>query len=143
MTDSEVRERLITMIIDKVACSRDEILRCTDIEHDLGCTGDDHFEFMEAYAKEFNVDMTGFLWYFHTHDESMATWSISWGNPPSMQVKRIPVDLDTLTRMAMQGKWVMDYPPHTLQPRHTKAERILMILIGATIVFFMVRSFLK
>lgn len=140
MTEAEIRERLIAMIMDKVGVNRNEVITCKDIEQELGCTGDDYFELMESYAKEFKVDISGFLWYFHTHDESMATINMLPGDPPSMQVERIPVTLNLLVEMAERGKWAMEYPSHALRPRYTGSEKVMRWLFFAVLVFFIVRS---
>lgn len=125
MTEAEIRKDLIALITDKVGVNATELLPDADIEHDLGCTGDDFFELMDDYAERFKVDMSGFLWYFHTHDETMATLNLMPGNPPSKQVERIPVTLDLLVEKALLGRWDLNYPPHELQPRYTAAERVI------------------
>ena len=86
MTEIEIREELIALVTGTNGI-KEEVLPDADIEKDLGCTGDDFFELMEAYAKRFNVDMSGFLWYFHTHDESMATLNPLPSHPTSAQVE--------------------------------------------------------
>lgn len=140
MTEAEIRKELIALITDKVGVRAEEVVPNADIEKDLGCTGDDFFELMEAYAKRFNVDMSGFLWYFHTHDESMATLNPLPGKPPSTQVERIPVTLNLLVEKALLGKWDLTYPPHVLQPTYTRSEKIVRWLFLAVLVFFIVRS---
>jgi hypothetical protein len=84
--------------------------------------------------------MSGYLWYFHTHSESMASINPFAGNQPSLQVTRIPVTLNLLVKKAMSGKWDMNYPAHVLQPTYTSGERILLWLLLAVLVLFIVRS---
>lgn len=140
MTEAEIRKELIALIADKVGVRAEEVLPDADIEKDLGCTGDDFFELMEAYAKRFNVDMSGFIWYFHTHDEGMATLDLLPGMPPSIQVERIPVSLNLLVQMAQLGKWDVPYPPHVLQPRYTMSEKVIRWLFAAILIALIVRS---
>lgn len=140
MTEAEIRKELIALITDKVGVRAEEVLPDADIEKDLGCTGDDFFELMDAYAKRFNVDMSGFHWYFHTHDESMATVGMFTGYPPSVQVERIPVTLNLLIEMAGRGKWSVIYPPHTLKPRYTRLEKVMRWLFLAALIILIVRS---
>jgi hypothetical protein len=140
MTEAEVRKDLIALITDKVGINAEEVMPDADIENDLGCTGDDFFELMEAYAKHFNVDMSGFLWYFHTHDESMATLNPLPGHPASTQVDRIPVTFNILVEKAMLGKWDMTYPPHALQPTYTRSEKVVHWLFLAILTYFISRS---
>lgn len=40
-----------------------------DLFDGLGVVGDDCFEFITAFAKRFDVDMAGYLWYFHHGEE--------------------------------------------------------------------------
>lgn len=140
MDEAQIRERLIAMIMAKVGVNRDEVINCEDIERDLGCTGDDFFELIETYAKEFKVDMTGFLWYFHTHDESMATINMFPGNPPSTRVERIPVTLNQLVEMAVRGTWAIEYPSHALEPRYTGTDKIVSWLLFTGLVIIIIRS---
>ena len=141
MTEIEIREELIALVTGTNGI-KEEVLPDADIEKDLGCTGDDFFELMEAYAKRFKVDMSGFLWYFHTHDESMATLNPLPSHPASAQVERIPVTLNVLVEKAMLGKWDLTYPPHALQPTCTRSERIVQWLFLAILIFFSARSYL-
>jgi hypothetical protein len=140
MIEAEIRKEMIALITDKVGVRPEDVLPEADIEKDLGCTGDDFFELMDAYATRFKVDMSGFLWYFHSHDEGMATINLFPGNPPSMQVDRIPVTLDLLVDIARLGKWDLTYPPHVLQPTYTRSGRIVRWLFLAVLVFFIVLS---
>mgnify|MGYP001458553579 CR=1 FL=1 len=143
MTEIEIRDRLITMIMDKVGAKRDEIANCTDIEKDLGCTGDDYFELMEDYAKEFNVDMSDFRWYFHTHDEAMATVAAIEGLSPSVQVERIPVSLEVLVEMVKLGRWSMAYPDHTLQPRYSTIDKVIQVILLTFIMVVILSAALR
>lgn len=43
----------------------------SDIFGELGIVGDDFHELIEQYAKQFHVDMTGYLWYFHADGEGL------------------------------------------------------------------------
>jgi hypothetical protein len=140
MTEVELRQGLLELITESVGVNASEVLPDKDIEHELGCTGDDFHELMDAYSDRFNVDMSRYLWYFHTHDESMATLNPFPGNPPSTQVERIPVTLDLLVEKAMLGSWDLNYPPHLLKPRYTLGERLFGWLIMAVLLFVAVRS---
>jgi hypothetical protein len=141
MTEVELRQRLLELIIESVGVKASEVLPDKDIEHDLGCTGDDFHELMDAYSDRFNVDMSGYLWYFHTHDETMATLNLMPGNPPSKQVERIPVTLNLMVDKALLGRWDLKYPPHVLQSRYTPAERVMGWLLLGILIFFIVWSF--
>ena len=138
--EEKIRKELIQLIMDKIGVRENEILPDADIEHDLGCTGDDFDELIQAYAKRLNVDMTGYVWYFHAHEESMATVNPILGNPPSQQVERIPITLDLLVDKALLGRWDIRYPIHSLRPRYTLWDKTICGLFILLLIFFMIRS---
>ena len=58
---NEIFDRLKEFVIKESAVDDGEITRDTQIEDELGVTGDDAVEFMIAYGKTFNVDVTKFM----------------------------------------------------------------------------------
>ena len=101
-----------TLILEKTGCSIDELTPDVDIERDLGCTGDDFDELMVQYAKKFNVDMSSYKWYFHAAEEGASnTIGSMFFKTPVERVNHIPV---TPALLWKSGKWLVDYPPHTL-----------------------------
>jgi acyl carrier protein len=60
MTD-EIFNTLKEFVIKQSAVDDEEITKETQIEDELGMTGDDAVEFMIAYGKTFNVDVTKFM----------------------------------------------------------------------------------
>jgi hypothetical protein len=60
-------EEIIDFLENQIGCDR--IQTDTDIFLDLGVVGDDFHELVDLYAKIYNVDMTKYLWYFHTDEE--------------------------------------------------------------------------
>ena len=90
----------------------------TDIYLELGCGGDDFHELMELYAAKFGVDMSTYLWYFHT-DEEGGLFSIggAFFKPPYERVQRIPISPKLLLEAANIGHWHLPYPEHTLPKR--------------------------
>ena len=121
MSEQEIRQRVIQLIMDTTGSSRDELIHCHDIAGELGITGDDFFELMDAFAKEFNVDMAEFLWYFHTREEGTNLGSTFFPSP-DQRVERIPISLDNLVNMAQSGKWSVDYPAHKLPKRRRDVQ---------------------
>lgn len=59
--NDEVFNKLKDFVIKESAVDDEEITRDTQIEEDLGVTGDDAVDFMIAYGKAFNVDVTQFM----------------------------------------------------------------------------------
>lgn len=63
----------LTEILDFVRAHmryRGELAADASLQDDLRMYGADVQEFMEEYAKTFGVDMSSYLWYFHTGDEA-------------------------------------------------------------------------
>ena len=125
--DKYSEENILTFLTDLVG--REKIVSQTDIFLDLGVTGDDFHEMIEKYQKTFNVDMTSFLWYFHADEEGQ---SIGGGffKPPYERVKRIPVTPQMLLDFANKGKWIIDYPEHTLPKRRYDLIINTILVIG-------------
>ena len=44
---------------------RKSIEQDDNLDRDIGVYGDDMADFLDAYAERFDVDMSGYLWYFH------------------------------------------------------------------------------
>ena len=57
----EIFEKLKTFVIKEAAVDEEEVTREAKIENDLGVTGGDAVDFLIAYSKEFNVDVTKFM----------------------------------------------------------------------------------
>ena len=57
----ETFDKLKDFVIKQSAVDDEEITRETQIEDHLGVTGDDAVEFLIAYGKVFNVDVTKFM----------------------------------------------------------------------------------
>ena len=91
----------------------DEINAETNVCDDIGISGYDFDEMMIAYAGKFSVDMTGYLWYFHSEEEGSWT-SINLFPRANEQVKRIRLTPTMLTDFANSVKWNVVYPEHKI-----------------------------
>lgn len=114
----------------------DEISPETNVCDEIGMIGDDFDEMMMAYAEKFSVDMTGYLWYFHSEEEGSWT-SISLFPRANEQVKRIPVTSTMLTDFANSGKWNVVYPEHktTLTEYNSYFTLLIFIVLIGLIVY--------
>lgn len=105
----------------------------TDIFDDGTC-GDDFDELIDAYAKNYSVDMTNYLWYFHTNEE--GSWNSIGGaffEPPNKKVKRIPITPLLLADFAIKGKWDLDYPKHNIAKKRYDILINQVLLIGVLV----------
>ena len=119
---------------ENVGCDEGEIIESCDIVKDLGCYGEDFDELMSAYSKKFHVDMTSYLWYFHTKEEGNSFGGMVF-KAPNERVKRIPVTPIVLVDSANNGKWIISYPEHTL-PKKRFDLTINLILVIAFFSFW-------
>ena len=87
----------------------------SDIFNDIGMVGDDFHEMIEKFALKYSVDMTDYLWYFHTDEEgSSNSIGTLFFSPPYKCVDRIPITPAMLTEFANKGKWDISYPNHKI-----------------------------
>ncbi len=114
-----------------------EVFENSDIERDLGCSGDDFSELMEKYSLLYNVDMSSYLWYFHHHEEGISFGS-SLFRAPNELVQHIPVTPKLLLEFAQIGKWNLEYPEHKLPNRRYDliANQIIFVIIIILTIYF-------
>jgi hypothetical protein len=91
----------------------DELDLSDDLADHHGVYGDDFHELLELYSRTFNVDMTGYIWYFHTSEEG-SNFGGMFFRPPNKRVPHIPITTAMLHEFANTGKWSIEYPEHSL-----------------------------
>lgn len=88
----------------------------SDIERDLSVYADDWHDMIDDFAEKYEVDMSGYLWYFHSGEEGSNIGGVFF-KPPYERVERIPISPNDLLRIATKQRWDLDYPEHTLPKR--------------------------
>jgi acyl carrier protein len=118
---------------EQLGVKREALTPGTSLLDDLGVDADDFSELADAFAHRFNVDISGYRWYFHRGEEGL---NIAWVlfKPPNRRVARIRVTPKLLLESANAGKWVLEYPAHKLSPR--RWDRILSLGVLCLIVLF-------
>jgi hypothetical protein len=118
---------------------RGPLTEATSLQTDIGVYGDDMYEFMAAYAKRFAVDLSGYLWYFHTGDEGWPNIGSMFFPSPHSLVSEIPITVSMLHDFAERGKWAVEYPHHKL-PRSTVSrwDLRLNVLFAVGLIFLVV-----
>ncbi len=97
------------------------------LRDDLGVDGDDFFELEDAFKQRFNVDMSGYCWYFHHRDEGfLFAPERLFFRPP---YNRIAVTPRMLLGVANAGRWSLDYPAHDGPPRRFDILAVIAILV--------------
>lgn len=107
----------------------------------LGIVGDDFHEMIEKYTEDFEIDMTGYLWYFHT-DEEGQNFGALFLKPPYSRVERIPITPRLLSEFAETKKWNIAYPEHK-SPNKRIDIKINQILIIVFILIALIIWILK
>jgi len=78
----------------------------------------------------YSVDMTAYLWYFHSDEEGNNIGGLFFP-PPYKRVKRIAVTPLLLTEFANTGKWDIEYPNHKIpQKRYDTLIDVIIMLMA-------------
>ena len=75
-------------------------------------------EFVTKFSAAFDVNLSGYLWYFHHGEEPHPglLFQVFWP-PPDQRVARIPISPRILLASANAGAWTIEYPEHSLPKR--------------------------
>ena len=104
-----------------------------DILHSVGCEGDDAAEFFEDFAQTFEVNMEGFLPYFHyIADEPPMYRRVYPVDSQNRAIREIPVSLDMLVSAAEAGRWELDYPNHKIWT--SRAPHMVFAFMGVLLI---------
>ena len=85
----------------------DELRAETRLEEDLGMTGDDASDFLEAFADEFDVDLSGIE--FHKHFGPEGIGPLFWPRELREAIRdlgRFPVTVGHLIEVAAAKRWM-------------------------------------
>ncbi|MFK8102492.1 MAG: DUF1493 family protein [Saprospiraceae bacterium] len=84
-----------------------ELTRNTELEHDLGITGDDAHEFMEAFFKKFQIKEKAFDLNKYFEPEGFSLINLKWlfGKRTAKEIRK-PIRLGHLEKVAESGYWV-------------------------------------
>ncbi len=113
MQPREVSAELEAFVRGEIGWSRKKPLKASDaLEGDLGVTGDDADDFMDAFSKRFHVEPGDFDFHRYFEMEGLPIWPFSiltnwlhrrWGIP--QYDKREPLTLAMLQRAIALGVW--------------------------------------
>jgi hypothetical protein len=124
----------IENILDFVAeySGKEKLQESSDIEGELGVYADDWHDMIEKFGEKYQVDMTSYLWYFHSGEEGFTIGGLFF-KAPYERVERIPITPSDLLRIATKQKWDIEYPEHELPKRRYDliiGTGVLVIVIG-------------
>jgi len=99
--------------------------------------------FMLAYARNFDVDLTGYEQHFHHRDAGHAA-RFGWPLPVRhLFGVRLPIPLSTLTKAAQTGRWPVRYPQLLPVPSRDWVNWPLVLLalpVGVALLFWALRG---
>jgi len=132
------QEQIDDFIKEKTGSS--ELKPTDDLMYDHGVSGDDFYELMSEYAETFQVNMAGYLWYFHTDEEGNNIGG-TFFKPPNERVLHIPVTPSMLLDFANKGHWDVHYPPHKIPKRRWDMifNFILLLVFIAWVIYTCVK----
>lgn len=112
---SYILKPTIENILDFVAeySGKEKLQESSDIEGELGVYADDWHDMIEKFGEIYQVDMTTYLWYFHSREEGFTIGSLFF-KAPYERVERIPITPSDLLRIATKQKWDIKYPEHKI-----------------------------
>ena len=133
-TIADIQEFISTQL----GCDLGLVTTDADIVYDLGCVDFALDEFIAAYRSKFGVNMEDYRWYFHTNVVSGDTSALGkmLFKPAPNAVKHIPITAKILWESAINGKWNIWYPEHTVPRRRFDAY------IQASIIFIFIVAIL-
>jgi len=97
--------------------------------------GDEAAEFMAAFVARFEVDASGYLWYFH-HDEEGGSIGALFHTPITRRFGRIPITIAILTEAVRTRRWPVVYPEHELPRR--RWDIVIEQIISGTLLLLAV-----
>jgi acyl carrier protein len=101
-----ILERLRDFISEQLSVRRESLAPSTRIQEDLGCTGDDAVELMQAFAKQFSVDLRALNLkeYFDEEGFDPIGYVLSLFRKCRI-ARRSALTLEDLVNAARAGKW--------------------------------------
>src|SRR3954462_15694735 len=109
MSAGDLEDRIRALVAEHTGVGPEKIRPETDVVDDLRIYGDDVWELVEAFSREFSVEMAGFRWYHHSGPEGCnPLWLFS---PPWWaRQAHVPIRLSDLVESARRGTWAVQYP---------------------------------
>lgn len=115
--------------------TKKNISESTTLQKDLGVTGDDHADLIIKYSQKYDVNISNYLWYFHTYEEvGFNPFSIIF-KPPSYRVNQMDITMQMLLDAANAGKWLIEYPEHTI-PKHRYDVYLYWALLAFLVISY-------
>jgi hypothetical protein len=128
---------MVAALVREQTAYRGPLTESTTLQSDIGVYGDDMGDLLTAYSKRFGVDLSGYLWYFHTSEEGAFSIGGVLFPPPNAKVQEIPITVGMLHHFAELGRWAVKYPPH--EPPRYRPDlwinlAVVVLIFGCAVV---------
>ncbi|MCX7300816.1 MAG: hypothetical protein NTX73_10660 [Rhodobacterales bacterium] len=102
----------------------------------FGIDGHDACELLEVIEARAGVQLEGYYWYFHQHDEPPMGRRVVPVAVDGKVLPMVPVSVDTLLAAAQTGVWPITYPPHRVHDRgwYFLAAAVAMVFIPLLLI---------
>ena len=101
--DKNIFEKLKSYIIELNYINSNKITKDTEVEKDLGVTGDDAYDFIEEFSSSFNVDISNFDYSKYFRGEGICLdWAL--GSTEKNPYDRKKITLEDLVNAIEKGK---------------------------------------
>lgn len=130
-------ENIIEYLKDQTGV--DSIHPDTDLSKEAGLYGDDWHEIMDDYSTKYSVDMSSYLWYFHTREEGSSSIGQIFFSPPNDRVEQIIITPNILHKSTLTGAWIIEYPEHKIPEKRYDIlinQILFVITLIALIIWF-------
>ncbi|EBA15066.1 hypothetical protein RSK20926_04262 [Roseobacter sp. SK209-2-6] len=88
----------------------------SDLPGAFAMDGADVTEFLEAFADQFEVDLSPLRWEFHYNaDEPPGRRRVLPLDPAGKVIPYDPITLEMLERAVLAGRWTYEYPEHNIK----------------------------
>lgn len=123
----EIQERVRSFVAEQLGVRKERLRAESRLLEDFGADGDDFEELIEAFGREFEVDLTGYRWDRHHGPEGFVP-SVPFRRPHREKATQIPITVSLLAEAAILGRWPVDYPPPPLEPKAGFVDALLRLL---------------
>ena len=116
MDRTDIEQKLRSFVAAQVGVPEEKILPDTDIVDDFRIYGDDVWELLEEFGRQFNVNMGRLRWYHHSGLEGWFFRKQWWEKKT-----HIPIRLADLVESVQRKEWSVMYPETEKEAEPTSA----------------------
>lgn len=98
-------EEIQSFISEFCVIEKEELTPEAKLYHDLGVTGDDAVEFMEAFIDKYDIDDTDFYFDKYFRGEGLSLVDLYYFLFERKKLKRLPITIQHLFEVAKAKKW--------------------------------------